>query len=105
MSDIDFQAMLDGMSVGVGGSDPIRSIYSIIPTYDNIQQHLLFQAFYFIEKYDLVDMREMFTNFEDVMQHNKNMSFWGTQNLKNMLAAYTKNEYLRGLFVFHLYAL
>lgn len=71
MAGIDFQAILDGMSAGNTSNDPIRSIYEILPIYDNVQQHLLFQAFYFIEKYDLADMRSMFESFDKVMAHNK----------------------------------
>lgn len=99
MAEIDFQAILDSMSVGGGASDPIKSIYNIIPTYDAVQQHLLFQAFYFIEKYELDDMRRMFENFGDVMAKNKNLSFMSSQNLKHLLAAYTQNELVRGIKV------
>lgn len=60
MAGIDFQAILDSMSAGNVSNDPIRSIYEILPIYDNDQQHLLFQAFYFIEKYDLADMRSIY---------------------------------------------
>ena len=70
---IDFQAVLDGMSAGNVSNDPIRSIYDILPQYDNVQQHLLFQAFYFIEKYGLDDMRAMFESFDKVMAKNKNL--------------------------------
>lgn len=45
MAGIDFQAILDSMSAGNVSNDPIRSIYEILPIYDNDQQHLLFQAF------------------------------------------------------------
>lgn len=99
MAEIDFQKMLDGMSVGSPGSDPIKSIYGIIPCFDSVQQHLLFQAFYFINKYDLKDMRSMFEDFTKVMENNKNLSFLGTQNLKNLLSAYTQNELVRGIKV------
>lgn len=97
MAEIDFQKMLDSMSVGGNSNDAIKSIYGIIPCYDSIQQHLLFQAFYFINKYDLGDMRGMFQDFDKVMKENKNLSFMGSQNLKQLLAAYTQNEYLRGI--------
>lgn len=99
MSDIDFQKMLDGMSVASSASDPIKSIYGILPTYDSVQQHLLFQAFYFIEKYDLQDMRAMFTRFGDIMSENKNLGLMSSQNLKSLLAAYTQNELVRGIKV------
>ena len=99
MAEIDFQKMLDGMSVTPNTGDPIRSIYNILPTYDSVQQHLLFQAFYFIEKYDLKDMRDMFNRFGDVMAENKNLGLMSSQNLKSLLAAYTQNELVRGIKV------
>ena len=99
MSDIDFQKILDGMSSGNMSNDPIRSIYEILPTYDDTQQHLLFQAFYFIEKYDLDDMRAMFSKFGDIMAQNKNLGLLSSKVLQNLLSAYTQNEYLRGIKV------
>ena len=98
-SEIDFQAMLDNMNVGQTGNDPIKSIYGIIPCFDSVQQHLLFQAYYFINKYGLEDMKAMFEQFTEVMKSNKNLSFMGSQNLKNLLAAYTQSELVRGVQV------
>lgn len=99
MADIDFEAVLNGMSAGNSSSDPIRTIYDVLPVYDQVQQLLLFQAYYFIEKYDLQDMRAMFENFGDVMAHNKNLGIFSSKTLKDLLAAYTQNEYLRGIKV------
>lgn len=97
MAVIDFQAALDSMTAGNVSNDPIRSIYEILPQYDNVQQHLLFQASYFIEKYDLCDMRDMFESFGKVMAHNKNLGLLSSKVLKDLLGAYTQNEYLRGI--------
>lgn len=99
MAEIDFQKILDGMSSSGTQGDPIRSIYDILPTYDNVQQHLLFQAFYFIEKYDLKDMRDMFEKFGKVMSSNKNLGVMSSQNLRSLLSAYTQNELVRGIKV------
>lgn len=96
---IDFQQILDNMSAGNVSNDPIRTIYEILPTYDNEQQHLLFQAYYFIEKYDLSDMRAMFDSFASVMASNKNLGLLSSKVLQNLLSAYTQNEYLRGIKV------
>lgn len=96
---IDFQAVLDSMTAGNVSNDPIRSIYEILPQYDNVQQHLLFQAFYFIEKYDLSDMRAMFESFDKVMAHNKNLGLLSSKVLKDLLGAYTQNELVRGVKV------
>lgn len=99
MADIDFQAILDGMAAGSSGSDPIKSIYDILPTYDQTQQLILFQATYYIEKYDLQDMRAIFDLCGKLMGQNKNLGLLSTKNLKDLLAAYTQNEYLRGIKV------
>ena len=98
-SEIDFQKILDGMAVGGNQGDPIKSIYGILPTFDPVQQHLLFQAFYFIEKYNLEDMRAMFREFTQVMENNKNLGLISSQNLKGLLSAYTQNELVRGIKV------
>jgi len=98
-SEIDFQKILDGMAVGGNQGDPIKSIYGILPTFDPVQQHLLFQAFYFIEKYNLEDMRAMFSEFTQVMENNKNLGLISSQNLKGLLSAYTQNELVRGIKV------
>jgi hypothetical protein len=99
MASLDFQKILDDMSSGNVSNDPIKSIYEILPTYDDTQQHLLFQAFYFIEKYDLDDMRRMFETFGGVMSSNKNLGLLSSKVLQNLLSAYTQNEYLRGIKV------
>lgn len=99
MAEVDFESILNGMTSGAGSQDPIRTIYGIVPTYDNEQQKLLFQATYFIEKYDLCDMRAMFENFGEVMAKNKNLGFFSSRSLEKLLAAYTQNEYLRGIKV------
>lgn len=99
MAVIDFQAALDSMTAGNVSNDPIRSIYEILPQYDNVQQHLLFQAFYFIEKYGLDDMRAMFETFGKVMARNKNLGLLSSKVLRDLLGAYTQNELVRGVKV------
>lgn len=99
MADLDFQQILDSMTAGNVSNDPIRSIYEILPIYDGMQQQMLFQALYFIEKYDLKDMRNMFESFEGIMAKNKNLGLLSSKVLQNLLSAYTQNEYLRGIKV------
>ena len=99
MAVIDFQAALDSMTTGNVSNDPIRSIYQILPQYDNVQQHLLFQALYFIEKYGLDDMRAMFETFGKVMAENKNLGLLSSKVLKDLLGAYTQSELVRGIKV------
>ena len=57
-------------------------LYSIM-----IRQHLLFQAFYFIEKYDLADMRvSVFESFDKVMADNKTLGLVSSKKvLQNLL--------------------
>lgn len=99
MANIDFQQILDGMTAGNVGNDPIRSIYDILPTFDQEQQLILFQATYYIEKYDLHDMREMFRRCFELMGKNKNLGLLSSRNLQNLLSAYTQNELMRGVKV------
>jgi hypothetical protein len=97
MADIDFQAMLAEMGAPAEQGNPIKTIYEIIPTLDHVQQHLLFQATYFIDKYDLQDVRSVFDRFLVIMRENKPLTFMGSKNLQNLLSAYTQNELVRGV--------
>ena len=99
MAEIDFQGMLDSFVTPVSESDPIKSIYVIIPCMDSTQMHLKFQLFYFIEKYDLEEWREVFKEIDKQLRGNKNISFMSSQNLKALLSAYTQNELVRGIKV------
>lgn len=99
MGEIDFQSMLDNFATPSMESDPIKSIYDIIPCMDATQMHLLFQLTYFVEKYDLVDWRAVFSKIDAQLRSNKNISFMSSQNLKALLSAYTQNELVRGIKV------
>ena len=54
---------------------------------------------YFIEKYDLKEWRTVFEDIDKQLQNNKNINFFGSQNLKALLSAYTQNELVRGIKV------
>lgn len=99
MAEIDFQGMLDGFVTPTAESDPIKSIYDIIPCMDSIQMHLKFQLMYFIEKYDLDEWREIFKEIDAQLRSNKSINFMSSQNLKALLSAYTQNELVRGIKV------
>ena len=99
MADIDFQKILDGMSSGNASNDPIRSIYDILPVFTEEQQDILFKATYFIEKYNLIEMRALLDKFGGVMAKNKNLGLLSSKVLEKLLGAYTQNEYLRGIKV------
>lgn len=98
MAEIDFDKLFSGMQGGTD-SNPIESIYSILPTYDNVQMQIRAQAEYFIEKYDLEDARAMFAAIDKMMKRNKNLTFFGSQTMKALLASYTQTELVRGIKV------
>lgn len=99
MAEIDFQDILDGMTISDKPSDPIQSIYKIIPQYDAVQLSILFQAYYFINKWELDDLRGMFEDFAKRMSENKSLGFMSSKTLKDLLAAYTQNDLIRGISV------
>lgn len=99
MPEIDFDKMLNSVAIPASDSDPIKSIYDIIPCMDSVQMHLKFQLMYFIEKYDLREWREVFKDIDRQLASNKNISFMSSQNLKSLLSAYTQNELVRGIKV------
>ena len=97
--ELDFDKLLGSPVTGAGDSDPIKSIYDIIPSYDNTQLQLKFQVMYFVEKYDLSEWKKVFEHIDNQLRTNKNISFFGQSTLKNLLSAYTQNELVRGIKV------
>lgn len=96
--DIDFQAIFSGMGSS-GASNPIQAIFDILPTYDNVQMQLRFQAEFYINKYDLEDAREVFREIDKLMGQNKNLTMLQSKNLQALLASYTQTELVRGIKV------
>lgn len=99
MAEIDFQDILDDMTVSDKPADPIQSIYKIIPQFDSCQISIMFQASYFIEKWGLEDLRALFNDISVLMKDNKSLGFMSSKTLKDLLAAYTQNEMIRGVSV------
>lgn len=100
MQELDLSKMFDSMSSNINnGGNPIQSIYDIIPTYDSEQQRLLFQVQFFINKWGLTSLEGMLNAFTEIMARNKNLSFFGSKNLQNMLSAYTQADLIRGINV------
>lgn len=99
MADIDFQGMLDSMGTVSTESDPIKSIYGIIPYMDSTQMQLKFQLMYFIKKYQLTEWETVFEEIDTQLKNNKSLSFMSSQSLKSLLSAYTQNELVRGVKV------
>ena len=93
MNDIDLSKMFDSMATDVGtGANPISTIYDIIPTYDPVQQKMLFELQFFIKKWGLDGLDGMIKEFTVLMAKNKNLSFFGSKSLRDMLAAYSQGE-------------
>lgn len=93
MQEIDLSKMFDSMATEVdGGGNPIGAIYDIIPTYDPVQQKMLFELQFFINKWKLDSLDGMIKDFTVLMKNNKNLSFFGTKSLRDMLAAYSQGE-------------
>lgn len=99
MAEIDFQEVLDNMSISGEPQDPIQSIYRIIPNFDSVQLDLLFKLKYFIVKWGLSDLEKMLTDIITLMKDNKSLGFMSSKTLKDLLAAYTQNELVRGVSV------
>lgn len=100
MQELDLSKMFDSMSTDIGGdSNPIQTIYDIIPTYDSEQQKMLFTLQFFINKWELTSLENMIKEFTALMQKNKNLSFFGSKNLQSMLSAYTQADLIRGISI------
>lgn len=98
MQELDLSKMFDSMSTSVNNdSNPIQAIYDIIPTYDPVQQKMLFQLQFFIDKWELTHISNMIANFTLLMKENKNLGFFGSRSLQNMLSAYTQTDLIRGI--------
>lgn len=97
IGDIDLSKMFDSMSTSVNGDNPIKAIYDIVPTYDSEQQKMLFSMQFLIDKWELTHIQEMLNHFDLILANNKNLSFFGSRNLQNMLGAYTQTELIRGI--------
>lgn len=97
---IDFQAALDSFSQSsMQGSDPIASIYNILPTYSPKQQRMLVVMRYFIARWDLDDIQEALEQMQKTISTNKNLGLLQQKSLESLLSAYTQNEMIRGIKV------
>ena len=98
MQELDLSKMFDSMSSNIqDAGNPIQTIYDIIPTFDPVQQKMLFELQFFIDKWGLTSVEEMLSKFSEVMRSNKNLSFFGSRNLQNMLSAYTQVDLIKGI--------
>lgn len=98
MQELDLSKMFDSMSVAVdSGNNPIKAIYDIIPTLDPTQQRMLFSLQFFIDKWHLDHLQDMINNYQAVLYNNKNLGFFGSKSLRDLLSAYSQSDLIRGI--------
>ena len=70
-----------------------------IPNFESVQLDSIFKLNYFIVKWGLDDLKEMLKDIIALMKDNKSLGFMSSKTLKDLLAAYTQNELVRGVSV------
>ena len=92
--DKDFQEFVTGNS-----GSAIKEIYEVIPTLSQGQQQVINLLSYYIAKYDLNELKQYLDEYGKMIRKNKNLSFVRSLNFKNLLKAYSMEEYIRGIKV------
>lgn len=98
MPNIDFESEFSMFCNGQDSS-AIKDIYAIIPTLDTNQIRVILTLNYFIDKYELDDLKVVFDEYLKMLKGNKNLNFIRSMNVKNLLRAYTQEELVRGIKV------
>jgi hypothetical protein len=80
-------------------SSAIKDIYKIIPTLSNGQIKTLNMLRYYIEKYQLVELEKVLQDYLSTIKGNKNLNFFSSMTVKNLLKAYTLEELTKGIKV------
>lgn len=81
------------------GRSVITEIHTIIPTLSPEQQQVLSSLIFFCQKYDLSELKSFIDNYGKMASKNKNLNFVRSFNFKNLLKAYSMEEYMRGIKV------
>lgn len=77
----------------------IKDIYDVIPTLSQEQQQVINLLSFYICKYDLKELQRYLDEYGKMVKKNKNLSFVRSFNFKNLLKAYSMEEYIRGIKV------
>lgn len=80
-------------------SSAIKEIYQIIPTLNSGQIRVINMLKYYIEKWDLQDLRSVLADYLVTIKANKNLNFFSSMTVKNLLKAYTAEEMIKGIKV------
>lgn len=95
---IDFEKAFSEF-VDVSDGSAIRDIYKIIPYLTTEQISIISMLSYYIEKYDLTDIKEFIDKYLENMSRNRNLGLMSSLNVKSLLKAYTQDELIRGIKV------
>lgn len=96
---IDFEKEFDDFVTSGQGGSAITDVYDILPSLDPRQLMLLHTITYYAQKYDLPELFAFIETYKRDMSKNKNLSFLGTMNIKQLLKAYTMEDYVKGVNV------
>ncbi len=92
--DRDFEAFVQTDSKGA-----ISEIYNIIPSLSPVQQQIIGCLKFYCDKYQLPELEKFVTDYGRMIAKNKNMDVVRSFNFKNLLKAYSMEEYMRGIKV------
>ena len=96
MSKIDFDVEFEKF-VTTGNGSAIKDIYTIIPSLNNEQMKIVHALMFYIKRYELDDLKVYLERFLLDLGKNKNLGFLSSMNMKNLLKAYTMEEYMKGI--------
>jgi patatin-like phospholipase/acyl hydrolase len=93
---IDFEEEFSKF-VSSGDGSAIKDIYQILPSVSQDQMQIINLLMFYIERYDLQDLKQYVVNFRYDMQKNKNLGFLSSMNMKTLISAYTMERLVQGV--------
>ena len=93
---LDFEKEFSNFTGGSNGSS-IKEIYTLIPSLSQEQIEIIMQLKYLINEYELDILQNMIIEYITIQKQNKNLSFLKNTTLKNLMRAYTQEEFIRGV--------
>lgn len=83
--------------VSSGDGSAIKDIYEIIPSISQEQMQIVHTLEYYIEKWNLSELKKFLGEYKKTSSKNKNLGFLSSMNMKSLLKAYTQDELIRGI--------
>ena len=87
------------MFVQTDSKSAISEIYNIIPSLTPYQQQILGCSKFYCDKYQLPELEKFVIDYGKMIAKNKTMDAIRSFNFKNLLKAYSMEEYMRGIKV------